>query len=79
MKSCRGCRHYIARFGVCSAVDHELITHETSPHDGVTRTRCQPRPTIDAMRAPGAPCGPDAVLYRPTWYRAVWDRLVNRA
>lgn len=70
MKSCVGCVNYWVnpRSGrrYCRATDEELYESVSSRYDDQTVkvfhwTR---RPTIDAMRAPGGRCGPDAVLYR---------------
>lgn len=77
MKSCRGCRNLVSPMGkgfaVCKAMDGTLNTQERYP-DGVTRTRYGLRPSIVAMRAPGAECGPDATLWRPTWWWSLTGR-----
>lgn len=75
MKPCTGCKHLVhaAVHDVCKAQDGPWV-QETDPYTGRTRTKSlspygEWRPTVVAMRAKGAVCGPDAVLYERAWWR----------
>jgi hypothetical protein len=77
--SCRTCKYRVRApsMSVCRARDKR--TTRQSPHDGVVYAVYCFRPTIDEMRAEGAPCGPDARLYRPSWWLKVWRWIVHEA
>lgn len=76
MKLCTGCK-YLVHAGtrdVCKAQDGPWVL-KTNPYTGRSRLESEGphggwRPTVVQMRASGAACGPDAVLYeRPWWWR----------
>jgi hypothetical protein len=84
MKSCIGCKHLIASPGLCNATDEGPWVPEWNPLTGRSRLRNRHpdadgafRPTVEKMRAPGASCGPEAVLYVPTWRRRLWLKITG--